>query len=67
MVHLPMSTHLSLGDMGAFDQKLNKLLEHKRHLSASVLLPPSIQDEDVYKLGSGKRLGFVSPELFRIV
>lgn len=50
-VHLPMAVAATLGENGAFDQKLHKLLMQKRHLSSSVLLPPVISEDDMFNFG----------------
>ena len=50
-VHLPMAVHPDLGDVGSFDEKLNRLLDNKRRLSANVLLPPIIEDTEQYEFG----------------
>ena len=50
-VYLPMAVHPDLGEVGSFDEKLDRLLGNKRRLSANVLLPPIVEETDQYEFG----------------
>lgn len=53
-IHLPLAVHPALqnGKVNeSFDVKLNRLLEQKRALSRSVLLPPEMDTEEIMQLG----------------
>lgn len=50
-VFLPMATHSDLGDGGAFDEKLDNLLNNKRVLSKNVLFPSVIDESEQYHFG----------------
>ena len=53
-IHLPLAVHPALqnGKVNeSFDVKLNRLLEQKRALSRSVLLPPEMGTEEILQLG----------------
>ena len=48
-VYLPMAVHPKFDNdlcRGSFDEKLNRLLDYKRKLSQSVLLPAAVEDGD---------------------
>ncbi len=49
-VHIPMAVHHLLYNE-SFDQKLNRLLERKRELSKTFLLPPFIEESEQLKIG----------------
>ena len=62
MVHLPLAVHAVFDNetcRGAFDQKLHRLLEDKRHLSHSVLYPGTVTESDLGRMGD-EILGFVA-------
>lgn len=59
-VHMPLAVH-PLFEGGSFDEKLDRLLERKRQLSATVLLPPQVEEweklsfaEDVLACSAGE-------------
>lgn len=52
-IYIPISQFSELGEGQSFDEKLNKLLESKRFLSKSVLLPAKIDKSELMSLGSG--------------
>jgi len=54
-VYLPLAVHPRFDSSGSFDEKLHRLLEFKRHLSKTLLIPAVMgQDdwEDIIKTGS---------------
>ena len=53
-VHIPLAVHPQFDNeiwKGSFDEKLHRLLEYKRELSKSVLLPPIIEEKEWQTLG----------------
>lgn len=53
-VHIPLAVHPMFDNevcRGAFDLKLHRLLEYKRQLSRSVLLPPVIEENEWQTMG----------------
>ncbi|RKX56657.1 MAG: hypothetical protein DRP29_09335, partial [Thermodesulfobacteriota bacterium] len=53
-IHIPLAVHPQFDNdiwKGSFDEKLHRLLEYKRELSRSVLLPPVIEEKEWQALG----------------
>lgn len=53
-VHIPMAVHHLFGDgpgQGSFDQKLHRLLQAKRKLSQAVLMPATLEEDEIFRLG----------------
>ncbi|MBC7342250.1 MAG: restriction endonuclease [Clostridia bacterium] len=53
-IHIPLAVHPAFDNeicQGTFDVKLDRLLEHKRLLSHSVLMPPALEEEELQKWG----------------
>lgn len=45
-VYLPLAVHPSFDNSGSFDEKLHRLLEFKRHLSKTLLIPAVMGQDD---------------------
>lgn len=55
-IYIPIATYQELGEGKSFDEILDNLLNEKRHLSRSVLLPAKIEKSDLMSL-QGEMLG----------
>lgn len=53
-VHIPLAVHRLFGDgpgQGSFDQKVHRLLQAKRELSRAVLMPATVEEDEIFRLG----------------
>jgi SNF2 family DNA or RNA helicase len=52
-IYVPITHFPELGEGQSFDEKLHKLLESKRNLSKSVLLPAKVDKSELMSIGDG--------------